>query len=571
MNFVRTDPALRIVVDRWTDAADRNRLNALLDRLGADAAGRLDALAATADKNPPVLQQFDRDGERIDRIAYHPAYRELCRAAYSEYGLSALSHRGGLHGWEAVPPHLVKYLASYVFVQAEFGLACPVSMTDAAARILRMFGDPGVFGSWIDGLTSTDPRQAMTGAMFMTEPQAGTDIARTETVAERDGDGWRLTGKKWFASNPDADVIITLARFPGGDDHSTRGVGMFMVPKVLASGQRNSYTIDRLKDKLGTRSMPSGEVSLTGAHALQVGELDRGFRQMAEMVNTSRLSNAMRSSALMRRAVRDAVDHTRQRVVFGKKLFDQPLMRATLLPLALDAEAALALVAYSAQCLQAADTGDDAARGLIRVLTPLAKHYVCKRARVVTGEAMEVRGGNGYIEEWAHARLVRDAHLGSIWEGSSNVIALDVLRCMRKSGAHRQLADAMRGILAGLGPDCAAGADVLRRRWDDLIEEGDLLLAGDDDTAQAGCARYANELARTVMATLLFDLADFAITSDRGYRSLLVANAYLAGGTGHVPAAALHELAAVVDGTDVEARAAHDTAPRTVSATGVLL
>ncbi|TQC47743.1 acyl-CoA dehydrogenase [Rhodococcus sp. WS4] len=571
MNFAHTDPALRAVAARWTAPSDRDKLNALLGRLGADAAGRLDALAATADKNPPVLEQFDRDGDRIDRIVYHPAYQELCHAAYSEYGLSALSHRGGLHGWDAVPPHLVKYLASYVFVQAEFGLACPVSMTDAAARTLRMFGDPAVFGTWIDGLTSTDPQQAMTGAMFMTEPQAGTDIARTETRAERDGDAWRLTGKKWFASNPDADVIITLARFPGGDDDTTRGVGMFMVPKVLENGERNGYTIDRLKDKLGTRSMPSGEVSLTGAYALQVGELDRGFRQMAEMVNTSRLSNAMRSSALMRRAVRDAVDHTRQREVFGKKLFDQPLMRATLLPLALDAEAALALVAYSAQCLQAADAGDESARGLIRVLTPLAKHYVCKRARVVTGEAMEVRGGNGYIEEWAHARLVRDAHLGSIWEGSSNVIALDVLRCMRKFGAHRQLADTMRGVLAGLGPDCAAGAELLTRRWDDLITEGDLLVAGDEGTAQAGCARYANELARAAMATLLYDLADFGITTGSGYRSLLVANAYLGCDSGHVGAAALRELAAVVDGTDVDAHAAHDAAPRIDSATGVLL
>ncbi|WP_037184377.1 acyl-CoA dehydrogenase family protein [Rhodococcoides fascians] len=568
MNYARRDPALHAVVRRWTDGDDRVKLDALLDTLGEDAAGRLDALAAVADKNPPVLRQFDRDGIRVDDIDYHPAYLELCDAAYSRYGLSALSHRG-LHGWDAAPPHLVKYLASYVFVQAEFGLACPVSMTDAAARVLKLFGDPDVFDRWIDGLTSTDPATSMTGAMFMTEPQAGTDIAMTETVAESRNGEWRLTGKKWFASNPDADVIVTLARFPGGEDGSTRGVGMFMVPKTLADGTRNSYTIDRLKDKMGTRSMPSGEVTLTGAFALQVGQLDRGFLQMAEMVNTSRLSNAMRASALMRRSVRDAVDHTRQRIVFGKPLFEHSLMRATLLELCLESEASLAMVGYSAQCLQAADAGDPAAKQLIRVLTPLAKHFICKKARVVTGEAMEVRGGNGYIEEWAYARLVRDSHLGSIWEGSSNVIALDVLRCLRKFDAHRHIAAAMTSMLTDLGSECADGRAVLVDAWEQLVERGDRLLAGSNDSAEAGCARYANALAQTIMQTLLFDLADHSITTTGDYRGLLVANAYL-DRSDDVSAEALRHLEAVVDGTPVDRESALRVSSLAASTVGAL-
>ncbi|MFC8178082.1 acyl-CoA dehydrogenase family protein [Rhodococcus sp. NPDC057297] len=568
MNYARRDPALHAVVRRWTDGDDRVKLDALLDTLGEDAAGRLDALAAVADKNPPVLRQFDRDGIRVDDIDYHPAYLELCDAAYSRYGLSALSHRG-LHGWDAAPPHLVKYLASYVFVQAEFGLACPVSMTDAAARVLKLFGDPDVFDRWIDGLTSTDPATSMTGAMFMTEPQAGTDIAMTETVAESRNGEWRLTGKKWFASNPDADVIVTLARFPGGEDGSTRGVGMFMVPKTLADGTRNSYTIDRLKDKMGTRSMPSGEVTLAGAFALQVGQLDRGFLQMAEMVNTSRLSNAMRASALMRRSVRDAVDHTRQRIVFGKPLFEHSLMRATLLELCLESEASLAMVGYSAQCLQSADAGDPAAKQLIRVLTPLAKHFICKKARVVTGEAMEVRGGNGYIEEWAHARLVRDSHLGSIWEGSSNVIALDVLRCLRKFDAHRHIAAAMTSMLTDLGSECADGRAVLVDAWDQLVERGDRLLAGSNDAAEAGCARYANALAQTIMQTLLFDLADHSITTTGDYRGLLVANAYL-DRSDDVSAEALRHLEAVVDGTSVDRESALHVSSLAASTVGAL-
>lgn len=553
MNYVDLDPALNPLIETYLEPADRERLAPVLTALGADAAQRLAPLADVADKNPPTLAQFDREGDRVDAIDYHASYQELRKAAYEEYGLSALSHRG-LHGWDDVPPHLVKYILSYVFVQAEFGLACPVSMTDAAARTLRKFGAGEQIAEAIDRLISTDGDQRFTGAMFMTEIQAGTDIAQTETVAERDGENWTLSGRKWFASNPDADIILTLARYPGGDD-STRGVGLFMLPKRRPDGTKNTYVIDRLKDKLGTRSMPSGEVTLAGAYAVQVGELDRGFRQMAEMVNTSRLSNAMRSTALMRRSVNEALAHARTRVVFGRPLVEAPLMRMTLLPLQAEAEGALGLVFFSGDMLQRADAGDEDAAAQIRVLTPLAKHYICKRARFVTGEAMEVRGGRGYIEEWPDARLVRDSHLGSVWEGSSNVIALDVLRCMRKQDTHRLLAQTMSGKLDSLTL-VEAGPEVreLLERWNAVVASGDELLSAEKSVAEALIGSYADDLAQLIMATLLLGQAAAEVTRDENYRKLLVARAFIAGnivGDDTTVARILPHFEAIVDGTTV--------------------
>ncbi|WP_193096357.1 acyl-CoA dehydrogenase family protein [Brevibacterium sp. FME17] len=553
MNYVDLDPALQPLIESYLEPADRDRLAPVLAALGADAAERLAPLADVADKNPPTLAQFDREGDRVDAIDYHASYQELQKAAYEEYGLSALSHRG-LHGWDDLPPHLVKYILSYVFVQAEFGLACPVSMTDAAARTLRKFGEGQQITEAIDRLISTDPDHRFTGAMFMTEIHAGTDIAQTSTVAERDGENWKLSGRKWFASNPDADIILTLARFPGGDD-TTRGVGLFMLPKRRPDGSKNSYVIDRLKDKLGTRSMPSGEVTLDGAYAVQVGKLDRGFRQMAEMVNTSRLSNAMRATALMRRSINEALAHARTRVVFGKPLIEAPLMRMTLLPLQAEAEAALGLVFYCGDMLQRGDAGDESAAAQIRVLTPLAKHYICKRARFVTGEAMEIRGGRGYIEEWPDARLVRDSHLGSIWEGSSNVIALDVLRCMRKQDTHRLLAKTMEEklipiTLAEAGPEVRE----LLTRWTAIVDRGDVILGAESDVAEALIGGYADDLAQLIMATLLLEQADAEVTRDTNFRKLLVAKAFIGGNISADETAVVDTLAHfedIVDGASV--------------------
>jgi acyl-CoA dehydrogenase len=567
MNFADRDPALRPLLDQILSPADRQRIEPVLTELGETAAGELDELAATADANPPVLRQYAPNGTRIDEVIFHPAYQRMSELAFGQFGLAAMSHREGVLGWPSRVPHVVKYALSYLFVQAEFGLACPVSMTDSAARVLRLF-DPENFAAEIGALSSTDISRLATGAMFMTEKQGGTDIGRTETQATNHGTHWTLRGHKWFCSNVSADVILTLARVPG-QGAGSRGLGMFLVPRVRPDGTPNSLRIDRLKNKLGTKSMASGEVTLEDAYARPVGDLTRGFPQMAEMLNVSRLSNAMRAAALMRRAVRESVDHARTRIVFGKPLFEQPLMRVTLLPLMLEAEAAVGLVLEAAAQLDAVDAGDRDAARLIRVLTPLAKHTVCKQARHVTAEAMEVRGGNGYIEDWVNPRLLRDAHLGSIWEGSSNVIALDVLRCMRKEQAHQAVAGAYSQRLNALGcPAAKPAAQDLLGRWEQLRARGDQLAGGDDFLAQAGCAAYADDICRTVMATLLLEQAGKEIGAGLGYRKLLVAHTYLhrlLAGT-QVPAPpALEALDQLADGGPVAeelARAAYDAIGR---------
>lgn len=548
VNFADRDPALRPLLDRLLTADDRARVEPLLAELGELAAGDLDRQAALADAHPPRLVPYAPDGTRVDAIEYHPAHDRAASLAYERFGLAAMSHRPGVHGWPTKIPHTVKYALSYLYVQSEFGMACPLSMTDSAARILRLF-DPDRYAAEIAALSSTDPELRATGAMFMTEQQGGTDVGLTRTLATDRGTHWTLTGKKWFASNPAADVILTLARVPGQGE-GARGLGMFLVPRLRPDGTRNALRIDRLKDKLGSRSIASGEVTLEEAYATPVGQLTHGFRQMAEMLNVSRLSNAMRATALMRRAVRESIDHTRTRHVFGKPLFDQPLMRATLLPMILDTEAALSLVLEAAARLTAADDGDEAAQALVRVLTPLAKYTLCKRARTVTGEAMEIRGGNGYIEDWVNPRLVRDAHLGSIWEGSSNVIALDVLRCMRRLGSHRTLAD----TYGDRAP--------VKRRWELLREQGDALLELPPEEQEMRIGRYADRLTHAVMATLLHDQADHEARTTGNGRAALVAHTYTAllDDPDALPRTALDHLAELAEGGKVTITTAEESA-----------
>ena len=435
LNLYRADPDLARLAGLYLPPELAAHLAPHLDRLGALAGGELEALAQQADRNPPVLRHRNRRGEDAQTIDYHPAYRAMEALAFGEFGLAALSHRGGVLGWPAPMPPAAKYLLTYLFVQAEFGLCCPVSMTDSLTRTLRKFGDPALVARYLPALTSQDLDALHQGAMFMTEQGAGSDIAATVVTATPLADGrWALNGDKWFCSNPDAELAMVLARRDGGPP-GLKGVSLFLLPRQLPDGTPNHHRIVRLKDKLGTRSMASGEVTLNGAIAWLVGAPEAGFRQMADMVNNSRLSNGVRAAGLMRRAVTEALFIAHRRMAFGQRLVEMPLMQRQLAKMLVPAEQARSMVLQTAEALRRADAGEEGAYPLLRILTPLLKFRACRDARRVTGDAMELRGGCGYIEEWPDARLLRDSHLGSIWEGTSNIVALDVLRAATREGA----------------------------------------------------------------------------------------------------------------------------------------
>lgn len=434
-NLFDTDTQLHALLALYLPDDVRQHMRPHFERLGKLAGGTLDELAGTADRNPPTLKQRTRTGLDEQSVVKHPAYVEMERLALSEFGLAAMSHRDETLGWKGRMPPLVKYVLTYLFVQAEFGLCCPVSMTDSLTRTLKKFGDPALVARFLPRLTTLDFDELAQGAMFMTEQAAGSDIAATLTTARHAADGsWRITGDKWFCSNPDADFAMVLAR---ADDAPAglKGVSLFLLPRRLDDGSLNHYRIVRLKDKLGTRSMASGEIRLEGAVAHLVGEAGRGFVQMADMVNNSRLSNGVRAAGLMRRAVAEAEFIASERRAFGRTLDRMPLMQRQLDKLRLPAEQARTMVFQTAQALARSDAGETNAYALLRILTPLIKFRACRDARKVTGDAMEVRGGCGYIEEWSDPRLVRDAHLGSIWEGTSNIVALDVIRAVKREGS----------------------------------------------------------------------------------------------------------------------------------------
>ncbi len=434
INLYRADPDAAALFAHYLPAALFRHLEPSFDRVGELAGGRLDELAGIADRNPPTLSVRRRTGEDCNEIEKHPAYVEMERLAFSGFGLAAMSHRGGVLGWQEPMPPAAKYALTYLFVQAEFGLMCPVSMTDSLTRTLKRYGDPNLVGRFVERLTTLDFDDLTQGAMFMTEQGAGSDVSATATQAAWQPDGtWKLTGDKWFCSNADAGLAMVLAR--SEEAPGLKGVSLFLLPRIKGDGRPNAYRILRLKDKLGTKSMASGEIRLEGAEAYLIGERGRGFNQMADMVNNSRLSNGVRAAGLMRRAVTEALFIAQRRQAFGRRLVELPLMRRQLAKMLVWAEQARTMMFLTADALDRANRGDAEGAKLARIMTPLIKFRACRDARRVTGDAMEVRGGCGYIEEWSDARLLRDAHLGSIWEGTSNIVALDVSRAIARDDA----------------------------------------------------------------------------------------------------------------------------------------
>jgi acyl-CoA dehydrogenase len=492
-NFYAIDRGLRDLLALYLEPDDFARLEPHFHRLGALAGGRLNELAGIADKHPPVLNARDRFGRDEDWIDYHSSYRDMEKIAFGDFQFHAMSHRGGTLEMDRPLPAVAKYALQYLFVQAEFGLMCPISVTDTSIHLIRKFASAELQDYLLPKMLSGDVATMWKGTQFMTERSGGSDVGAIETTARCEDGVWRLYGDKWFCSHADAAVALLLAR-PEGAALGTRGLALFALPRRLKDGSRNAYRIVRLKDKLGTRSMASGEIRLEGAIAYLVGEADRGLKQMMEQVNLSRLSHGVRAAAMMRRCVNEAMVCARSRVAFGNTIIEYPLLRRQLLKTTVPTEQALSMFLFTAATMDRANAGSSKAESLLRILTPLLKFRACRDNIPVATGAMEIRGGNGYIEEWVNARLVRDAHIGVLWEGTSNINALDiVMRAVGKSRAHRTLEVALGKLLdeATLVP--AAFRDRLRLALDRTLVFAERVAAEpalEESARQAASALY---------------------------------------------------------------------------------
>ena len=493
-NLFDTNRPLRDALKFNAPALQTTQLHELGAALGT--AG-MQAHARLANIHMPELHTHDRFGRRIDEVEFHPSYHALMTAAVG----------AGLHGtpWTgtSASPHVLRAAGFMLFTELEPSILCPVSMTYAATPALR--SNAGVYADWGPKLGSLwyDPalkvfkdKPGVTMGMGMTEKQGGSDVRANTTRAVRDGsDAWgeryAITGHKWFFSAPMCDAFLVLAQAPSG-------LSCFFMPRVLPDGTRNGIQIQRLKDKLGNKANASSEVEFQGASAWLVGEEGRGIPQILEMGTMTRLDCALGTSGLMRQSLGIALNHAAQRNAFGKPLIEQPLMKNVLADLALESEAATALAIRLARAFD--QQADEHERLMARLLTPVAKFWICKRGSHFAQEAMECLGGNGYVEEGGEgimARIYREMPLNSIWEGAGNIMALDLLRGLRKG-------DAVAALAKELAP--ARGQQAALDRLAEALPARIEAMA-----SEAEARRLAQDVALAVQGALLAQTAPPAV------------------------------------------------------------
>lgn len=476
-----------------------------LAAMGAAAAGELRELAAAAEASPPRHVPYDAWGRRVDRIVTSPAWEELLARAAAA-GLVATPYE------DAFGPaaRSVQHALLHLYGPSSAIATCPLAMTDGAARVLTDHADAALRDRVVPRLLSRDPARAWTAGQWMTEREGGSDVSRTATVARCVDGGWRLHGTKWFTSATTADVALTLAR-PEGAGAGSAALGLFCVELTDPDTGRprfgDTVLVNRLKDKLGTRALPTAELTLAGVPATPVGPPERGLSRIAGMLTVTRLHNAIAAAAGMRRAVDLAVAYAGVRHAFGRPLLALPLHRTTLADLAVVAEAAFALVARTAELVGRVEHGvaDEHERRVTRGLVPLAKLVTGKDAVAVASEALEAFGGAGYIEDTGLPTLLRDAQVLPIWEGTTNVLSLDLLRAEERDEALAALLDDSDRLLATVPPDGelgrAAAATAVARDGVGAAVAG--LATADEDVREAAMRALSLRLGRIYSAALL--------------------------------------------------------------------
>jgi putative acyl-CoA dehydrogenase len=498
VNLFDGDIALQEAVALAGGSAHRERLSAFGVRCGS---AEVADWAMQANRNPPQLKQFDKYGQRLDEVEFHPAYHQLMHLGLDNEISSA--------AWTAKKAgHVLHTAIEFLMAQAEPGVCCPMTMTYAVLPALR--NQPEVAAVWEPRILAAkyDPtsrpakdKAGVTIGMAMTEKQGGSDVRANTTKAARNADGsYTLTGHKWFCSAPMSDAFLTLAYTEGG-------FTCFLVPRWRPDGERNAIHVMRLKDKMGDKANASSEIEYHGAYAERVGEEGRGVRTIIEMVHHTRLDCILAPAAYMRQALANALWHTAHRTAFQKKLIDQPLMRSVLADLAVESEAATALTFRIARSFDESESAG-ATTPFSRIATPIGKYWINKRVVNFVYECMEAHGGAGYIEEGVMPRIFRQSPLNSIWEGSGNIICLDVLRAMAREPdsveAFVQEIEGARGANEALDRAIGAAKDALAKPPTDsvarlLVErmalalQGATLVKGDNSVLDAFCSTRLSE------------------------------------------------------------------------------
>jgi alkylation response protein AidB-like acyl-CoA dehydrogenase len=504
-NQYRDDAVLRSYLRRTVSAATLAAIEPDLDALGQYAADAWSAARTHADEEPS-LTHWDAWGNRIDRLELTRAWRAAAPLA-AQYGLVAAGHEA-THG---VAARLHQFALLYLYHCASEFYSCPLAMSDGAATAIKASGNAELAAHALPHLLSRDPQQHWISGQWMTENSGGSDVSASETTARLVDGQWRLYGRKWFTSAINAQMTLALAR-PEGAPVGADGLALFYIEPRDAQDRWQGVRLDRLKPKLGTRELPTAEIHLDGAPARLVGETSHGVRAIAPMLNVTRTWNAVCAIATMRRALALAEDYAQRRQVFAKPLAEQPLHRATLANLRAQFEAAFHLTFHVAELLGLVQSGgaSTAQHNQLRLLTPLAKLWTGKLAVAVTSECCECFGGAGYLEDSGMPRLLRDAQVFSIWEGTTNVLALDFLRALRGAGGAQTLLDAQSGWHAQIESSelafCSKTAIALSAQAAAQLQS----IAADRDALEAQARDLAFAFAQSLALSLAARHADWA-------------------------------------------------------------
>ena len=502
-NQYESDDMLRSYLRYRLPAKMRAEIEPELHRLGHRAATDILALGEEAEKDPPRHVPYDGWGRRVDRIETSDAWRELDRISAAE-GIIATAYERSHGAFSRID----QFARLYLFAPSSALYSCPLAMTDGAARFLEVHGDDATRTTF-DHLVSRDPGEFWTSGQWMTERSGGSDVGTTSTIARfESGNEYRLSGSKWFTSATTSQVAMTLARIEGGPSGGA-GLSVFLIALRDSGGMLRNIRVDRLKDKLGTRALPTAELTLDGTPARLVGGAGDGIRKIATLFNITRIYNAVAAVAGMRRGIALATDYSRRRVAFGKRLIEHPLHLETLAELQLEFRAAFLLAFRVVELLGKEESGDatEEELQLLRLLIPIAKLYTAKQAIAVASEVLEAFGGAGYVEDTGIPRLLRDAQVLSIWEGTTNILSLDALRAIGRTNALETWVKTSAKRLDSIRGTPVSEVDRLRAAVRTIDVYARNAGAAGADSQQGGARGLAYSIARTEAAVLLFEHA----------------------------------------------------------------